>query len=118
MASLGVLGAGLLVGVFALNAGYTYGTGEDATFTVTDKERIVEKSSDSVSSKYIVFTDKKADEKEVFENTDSFFRLKFNSSDVQGQLKKGETYNCKVYGWRVPFFSMYRNIVSCAPAAK
>ena len=95
------------------NAAYVYGTGDRATITVSDKERIVESDSDgNTSSKYLIFT-----ENEVFENTDSLFRMKFNSSDLQGSLKKGETYQCDVYGWRVPFLSSYRNLVGCSKVA-
>lgn len=57
--------------------------------------------------KYLVFTDKG-----VFENTDSLLNFKWNSSDIYGELKAGETYTFNVYGWRVPFLSMYKNIVS------
>lgn len=59
-----------------------------------------------MSSKYLVFT-----ESEVFENTDAFWALKFNSSDIQGQIGVGETCTLRVYGWRIPFLSMYRNIL-------
>jgi len=83
-----------------------YQTSETVTFTVTDKETKVTSDGENVSSKYIVFT-----ENETFENTDLLFGGKFNSSDIQGKLKRGETYTADVYGWRVPFFSMYRNIV-------
>ena len=44
---------------------------------IVDKERIVTSSDKGTSSKYLIFTDM-----EVFENTDSFLALKFNSSDV------------------------------------
>lgn len=97
----------------ASNVAYNYGTEEHVRFTVSDKERIVESNDDDgVSSKYIVFTE----EGEVFENTDSVLRFKFNSSTVQGQLKEGQIYDATVYGWRIPFLSTYRNIVSATPA--
>lgn len=74
---------------------------------VTDKERQVSSDSDgNTSSKYIVFTDK-----EVFENTDSVMRGKWRSSDLQGNLHAGCTYDFNVYGFRNGFFSMYRNVV-------
>lgn len=95
------------------NAAYVLGTADRATITVTDKERIVESDSEgNTSSKYLIFT-----ENETFENTDSFLRMKFNSSDLQGALKKGETYQCDVYGWRIPLFSNYRNLVRCDKVA-
>ena len=83
----------------------------DATITVTDKERIYEGSGDSSSSKYLVFGDDKNGNSLVFENTDCFIRGKWNSSNIQGQLKKGNTYKITVVGYRVSFFSMYQNII-------
>lgn len=83
-----------------------YQTSDTVTFTVADKETKVVSDGENVSSKYLVFT-----ENETFENTDLLFGGKFNSSDIQGKLKRGKTYTAEVYGWRVPFFSMYRNIV-------
>lgn len=51
-------------------------------------------------------------EEEVFENTDSWLFLKFNSADIQNEIEEGKTNKIKVAGWRVPFFSWYRNVVS------
>lgn len=78
------------------------------TITIADKESITIRSGENISSKYIVFSE----EGEVFENTDSILYLKFSSSDVQGSLKIGKEYDIKVAGWRIPFFSAYRNIIS------
>lgn len=76
--------------------------------TVTDKARDAKMDSDgNVTSKYLVFTDR-----EVFENVDSLYRRKWNSSDVQGELIRHCTYDLKVYGLRNNFLSMYRNIIS------
>lgn len=87
-----------------------YGTREEVTITVTDKERITEShgsgESLTVDSKFLVYT-----ESETFENTDVTLLGKWNSSDVQGHLKIGDTYTVIVYGWRMPFWSSYRNIV-------
>ena len=96
----------LLVASIGISIYLPIATKENVTITVVDKERIVESGTDSVSSKYLIFT-----EDEVFENTDSLLVFKFNSSDIQGKLKIGETYQVRVYGWRVPIFSMYRNII-------
>ena len=83
--------------------GFPYWTADTVTFTVSEKERIMSRNS----SKYLVFT-----ESEVFENSDSLMRWKWGSSDLYGELKEGATYKADVYGWRIPFLSMYRNIVS------
>lgn len=69
---------------------------------VTDKEVKVSESS----SDYLIFTDG-----EVFQNSDSFIYWKFNSSDFQGEFHVDSSYRVVVVGWRIPFLSMYRNIV-------
>jgi len=83
---------------------YQHLTSAVVDIKVDGKERVQTQDS----SKYLVFT-----EKEVFENTDALFRFKFDSSDLYGKLKEGGKYQCDVYGWRISFFSMYRNLVSC-----
>lgn len=79
-----------------------YVSSEYITITVTKTERI--KSGEG--EKYLLYT-----KDEVFENTDSWLYFKFNSSDFQNKLKNGKPHKVKVAGWRVPFFSMYRNVV-------
>lgn len=81
------------------------------TITITDKERIYKGSGDSSSSKYLVFGDDENSDSLVFENTDCFIRGKWNSSNLQGKMKEGNTYRITVVGYRVPFFSMYQNII-------
>jgi hypothetical protein len=81
---------------------------EQVCTTVTDKDRITNRSSDGgTSSKYLIFT-----QAETFENTDDLSVMKFNSSDVYGGLTVGQAYCFTVAGYRVPFLSMYRNIIS------
>ena len=94
----------LMIG--SCNCYINYGTAEDITITVTEKDRIVQGSGDSISSKYLIFTNG-----EVFQNTDTIWYGKFDSTDIQGRIKPGKTYKVTVCGWRIPFWSMYRNIV-------
>ncbi len=94
---------GVFFALFGLTALFTYGTVDRIDVTVTDKERVVTRDN----SYYRVFT-----ETEVLKNADNIFFFKFNSSDVQGRLRAGETYTVKVNGLRVPFLSMYRNILA------
>jgi hypothetical protein len=61
---------------------------------------------------FFVVIQKNDGEKEVFENSDSLFQWKWNSSDFQQELEIGKTYTFKVYGYRVPFLSWFRNIYS------
>ena len=83
-----------------------YLTVENVEFTVTDKERITDKEGDS---KYLVFTDI-----ETFQCSDSVPHWKFNSSDQYGLMKRKKRYAAKVCGFRIPFFSTYRNIISAS----
>lgn len=69
---------------------------------ITDKERIVK----SESSYYLVFTDKG-----VYQNTDSLWYFKFDSSDVQNEMVVGSVCDMTVYWYRVPFLSWYQNIL-------
>ena len=54
---------------------------------IKDKERITTGSGKDISSKFIIYT-----ENEVFENTDSWLFVKFNSADYQNKLEVGKTY--------------------------
>lgn len=86
---------------------YEYNDREEAIVTVRDKQRVPLAEGGSVNR---VYTDKG-----TFENRDSWLFLKFNSEDVQGDLEVGRTYRVTTNGWRVPFLSMFRNIVTAEP---
>lgn len=73
------------------------------TFTVEDKA--IKRYSDD--DKYLVYTDNG-----TYEITDSLAYWRWDSSDLYGKIKVGKTYEAKVYGWRIPIFSSYKNIVS------
>ena len=80
---------------------------ENIEISVKEKERITVGKGEKIDSKFIIYS-----QKEVFENTDSWLYFKFNSADYQNNFEVNKTYKVKVAGWRVPFLSMYRNIVS------
>ena len=86
------------------SVGYWYqvGTLEEIQIEIFDKQRVTTGSK----SKYMVFSPT-----ESFEDTDSFYHSKYNSSDLYSHLKIGCSYKVSAYGKRVPFFSTYRNIV-------
>lgn len=73
------------------------------TFTVEDKA--IKRYDDD--DKYLIYTDSG-----TYEITDSLVYWRWDSSDLYGKIKVGETYEAKVYGWRIPFLSTYKNIVS------
>lgn len=83
---------------------YVVGLGNNETqiVTVTEKESI--RAGDG--NKYLIFTDS-----EVFENTDEVFVGKFNSSDFYRVIKVGTKYEFRTIGFRIPFLSMYKNII-------
>lgn len=97
--------AGLVImGLVAVSGlAYQHGTCcENVTFTVNKAERVVKDDS----SKYLIFTDKG-----VYENTDALWHWKWNSSDIYNKIAAGKTYEARTYGWRMPFFSTYPNIL-------
>lgn len=94
-----------LVLLFAFSGWYAYGTNDTLTAKVTNTERVCGSGQDG-SCKWLVMTDKMS-----FENVDSLFHWKWNSTDFQGKLEVGETYTLEYYGWRVPMMSAYPNIV-------
>lgn len=91
-----------LLFIFPLVIYLEYRNKEIITVTVIDKERVTTKQS----SKYLIFT-----ENEVFKNVDMLFVGKWNSSDIYGKIKEGNTYTFEVRGTRIHLLSSYRNIV-------
>lgn len=86
----------------------SYWSTQEQSVLINKTERVCSSSTEGwVSCKYLVFTDKG-----VFKNTDSILIWKFNSSDIYGEISKGDKMKIKYYGWRVPFFSIYPNIKS------
>lgn len=88
-----------------------HGSQETVTITVLDKERVCSTSSEGSSCEYRVYA-----EGETFKNGDSLLFTKFDSADIQGRLQEGDSYDVTVVGWRIPFFSMFRNIIEVSDA--
>lgn len=106
----------LALAVFALIglSGCTATTAKhEATITVDDKDRVCESANSSC--RYLIYTT----EGDVFENTDAIIwgeGFKYNSSDVQAELRVGHTYRIKAVGYRYPPLSLYPNIYSVQEA--
>ncbi|MBA4274501.1 MAG: hypothetical protein C0436_02485 [Alphaproteobacteria bacterium] len=99
----------LFIGSLFTNAPYQYLTAHTLeSVRIKDKQISTETDKDSgkVISTYLIYTDHG-----VFRNDDAGWHLKYNSSDFYGDLDVGKRYRLKVYGWRIPLFSMYPNIV-------
>lgn len=74
--------------------------------TIQEKTIRIKNIENKTSQDYLIYTDKG-----VFEVSDQLFYMKFNSSDIYAQLKVDSKVQIKVCGRRVPFFSMYPNII-------
>ena len=85
------------------------------TVTVTGKERIYKSGEEASSSYYLVFAKEPDGIVKVFKNSDELLLGKFDSSNIQAGLEIGGTYDVDVYGFRVPFLSMYENIIRYNP---
>ena len=70
--------------------------------------RITDAQMTKVDGRFMVAT-----EFRPFVNYDARYRLKFNSGTVQNDAikLKGKMVRIKKYGWRIPIFSMYENVV-------
>lgn len=98
--------AGIIIYGVSSHQSWIRSTTATVEFTVKEKERVIDDSSNA--NKYLIFT-----QDEVFENTDSYYHGKFDSSDLQGYLEVGKKYKCEVFGERNPRWSWYRNLTSC-----
>ncbi|ESQ84434.1 hypothetical protein AEAC466_08760 [Asticcacaulis sp. AC466] len=82
-----------------------YWTHGSKDVVVTGVDHKVMKDHGQVKDVYLVFTTD-----ETYKNVDSPAYLKFNSSDIQGKLIQTGRFRISYYGFRIPMFSMYKNI--------
>jgi len=71
--------------------------------------RITDAQMTKVDGRFMIAT-----EDRPFVNEDVWYRLKFDSGTVQNDAirLKGKVVKIKKYGWRIPMFSQYENVVS------
>ncbi|MES5949422.1 hypothetical protein [Bacillus cereus group sp. MG6] len=62
------------------------------------------------SDKFYIVIQQNDDTEKVITNTDGILMMKFNSADIQAEIKKGEKYNFTLRGYRIPFLSLFPNI--------
>ena len=99
----------LVLGSLFTNAPYQWLTQRTLDAALIKDKQISTQSNDDdgkVQSTYMIYTDAG-----VLRNDDALWFAKFNSSDIYGNLDIGKRYRLKIYGWRIPFLSMYPNIV-------
>lgn len=81
---------------------YSYFIADTVTTRITDAQMT------KVDGRFMIAT-----EYRPFVNEDVWYRFKFNSGTVQNDAirLRGKVARIKKYGWRIPFFSMYENVV-------
>lgn len=89
----------LIIALFIVPIYLQYNHKQEFSGEITDKYN----KRDGDSGKfYIVLDDKK-----IIQNSDLLFKGRFDSADVQAQLKVGDKVKVKTIGYRIQFFSMY-----------
>ena len=70
--------------------------------------RITDAQMNKVDGRFMIAT-----EYRPFVNEDAKYRLKFDSGTLQNDAirLKGRVVRISKYGWRIPLFSMYENVV-------
>ena len=103
---LGFLSLGLVITLilFVLTACTGSWNQYEVEAEVNKSERVCSVANETCE--YLVFTNRG-----VFVNKDTRQFFKFNSRDIHGIIKEGNTYKFKVYGYRLRFFSIYPNII-------
>ena len=80
------------------------------SFFVADtvQTRITDAQMTKVDGRYMIAT-----EYRPFVNYDAWYRFKFDSGSIQNDAVrlKGKIVKIKKYGWRLPLFSEYENVV-------
>jgi len=94
----------ILIGIVVciLTVLYSYFVADTVVTKITDAQMT------KVDGRFMVAT-----EDRPFVNFDAKYRFKFDSGTVQNDAikLKGKKVEIKKYGWRMPIFSMYENIV-------
>jgi len=75
----------------------------------TIRTRITDAQFTKVAGYFMIAT-----EYRPFVNHDAKYRFKFDSGTIQNEAirLKGKEVMIRKYGWRIPLFSMYENVVS------
>jgi hypothetical protein len=94
----------LMIGIlgFILLVLYSYFVADTVVTRITDAQMT------QVDGRFMIAT-----EYRPFVNEDVWYRLKFDSGNVQNDAirLRGKMVKIKKYGWRIQLFSMYENVV-------
>lgn len=97
----------IVIAVCILTLMYSYFVADTITTRITDAQMM------KVDGKFMIAT-----EDRPFVNYDARYRFKFNSGTVQNEAirLRGKVVRIKKYGWRIPLFSQYENVVKIEEA--
>lgn len=106
-----------IVGVLALGAVSLTGCqnlvqNDPVVCTVTDKDRSTQVVDGHSKSVFRVYTEGCGEDNATLGIGDNAFAGNWNSSDLYGKIKVGETYRFKTVGVRNGFLSSFREITS------
>ncbi|HVO68155.1 MAG TPA: DUF1523 family protein [Syntrophales bacterium] len=92
----------IVIGVCILMVLYSYFIADTVETRITDAQMT------KVDGRFMIAT-----EYRPFINEDVWYRFKFDSGTVQNDAVrlKGKIVKIKKYGWRMPMFSMYENVL-------
>ncbi len=90
------------MGVFVLAVLWSYFIPDTMVTKITDAQMT------KVDGRFMIAT-----EDRPLVNEDAPYRLKFNSGNVQNEAirLRGKAVRIRKYGWRIPMFSLYENVV-------
>lgn len=101
----------LIIGGVLVYRGARYHSIREVSFSITKlPNRDLQYNANGNKNAYanLVYTDKG-----TFQNSDSTFPWKQNSSDLYAMLEQGHRYRCEVAGWRLGIFSNYPDLIKC-----
>lgn len=110
------IGIILILVVAAIGIGacsISYYSDENVTITVKDKESVTVNNGEGSKNQYRIYTDKG-----TFVIEDTLIKGRFDSSDEYAALDAGKTYECEAFGFRIPFFSSFKNLHNCVEASR
>lgn len=82
----------------------------EASYDVIVTDKTVKRIDDS--DVYLIYTELlTTGEVRVFQITDSFTRMRFDSADMYASIKVGQSYHFEVFGKRTEILSEYENII-------
>lgn len=85
----------------------------------TYKVTIINKriAMDKDTNVYYIYAQTEDGEIKVFKNTNNFVELKYNSEDLYRAMSINKKYEIEAYGFDMPLFSNYQNIVKVKGAS-